>query len=74
MDKVLSGEEARGDRARAIDVGSARPEFGVGTREAPQCSTVEALTVVGLQFAKCSFAEPHRLFEHRVEHRCKIAG
>ena len=35
---------------------------------------METLTIVGVERAEGSPAQPHRLFQHRVEHRRQIAG
>ena len=35
---------------------------------------MEPLTVIGHQIAKTRLAQPHRFFQHRVEHRGEVAG
>jgi hypothetical protein len=35
---------------------------------------VESLTIPGSEIPKGRLAQPRRLFEHRIEHRCEIPG
>ena len=35
---------------------------------------LKALAVIGVQHAERGLAQPHRLFQHRIEHRREIAG
>ena len=35
---------------------------------------METLAIIGVQDAERGSAQPHRLFQHRIEHRRQIAG
>ena len=49
-------------------------ELGKRRRHPTQGGGFEANAVVGPKHAKSGFAQPHRLFEHRVEDRREVAG
>src|SRR6516165_12741157 len=41
---------------------------------APSGNRPEARTVISVQHTKRTLAQPHRLIQHRIEHRCEVAG
>ena len=49
-------------------------ERGVCGWDAAERGVMEALTIIAQQNAESGAAQPHRLFEHRVEHRGEVAG
>src|SRR6516162_10595660 len=48
--------------------------FHIGTWHAVDRCEIEALAVIGTQLAERGTTQPHRIFQHCVEHRCEIAG
>ena len=75
VDDPLSFKDPRRTGSRSIDSrGVAGIVLGVSRRHAPCRSKAKALAVVGSQLAELRAAQPHRLFEHRVENRGEVAG
>ena len=74
MDKRLSVTVPRGDTPFASRHRIARQELGIGCRNAPRANGTELLSIGDTHYAECRIAEPHRLVEHRIEHRREIAG
>jgi len=43
-------------------------------RVAAHCNRLDLFAVESEQMRVAGLAQPHRLFEHRLEHRCEVAG
>ncbi len=46
----------------------------IGVGKAYRRLSAPTLAVIRVQLAECRAAQPHRLFQHRVEHRREVAG
>ena len=74
MDQLFAGQNARVRLPRSGPIWSGREIFGECRRHPALSSRMEPVPVVDHQEAECGLAQPHRLFEHRVEHRREVAG
>jgi hypothetical protein len=74
MGQPLSLQDPEGCGPGTIDSRAAREELRIGGRDAARPDRLKALPIVDPQLAKGGLAQLHRLVEHGVEHRRKIAG
>ena len=74
VNDALPLKNARRAGSRPIDWNVLCHELRIGRRHASYRRESETSVFVCAQFAETGLAQPHRLFEHRVKHRPKIAG
>jgi hypothetical protein len=74
VDDALSGEKARGLCSRTVIGRVAAPIFDKCHRHAARRRRSEPPLLIDGKLAERRFAEPHCPFQHRVEHRCQVAG
>ena len=67
-------ERARHGLAGGLVRGAPRQEFGITGGNAAHGQRMQMLAIVAAQHPKRCPTQPHRLFQHRVEHRRQIAG
>ena len=71
---LTASQEAVGCGARTGQHRVRREKRRAGGRHAVRCRGHELIAVERPQTAECGLTKAHRLFEHRVEHRRKVAG
>ena len=71
--KCLAANHAQCPGARARKPGLSREIRERGWQAAPR-DTLKALAIIGRQKPECRLAQPHRLVQHRVEHRREVVA
>ena len=74
MDDALSSEEPRRLCSRAVIRRIAAPIFDKWRGHTARRRSAEPPVLIDRELPERRFAEPHRLFEHRVEYRREVAG
>jgi hypothetical protein len=74
MDKALAGAELGHEAALASRDRIVPSELGKRRRHTACANRTELSAVIDDHDAERALAQPHRPFEHRVEHRCEVAG
>ena len=74
MNDPLSGAQPCRRCARSVIRRVPGPVGGQGCGDGPIGGGMEALAIKGRQESEIGLAQPHGLFQHRIEHRRQIAG
>ena len=74
MDEALAAQSSRrhtGDAGCGLAAADVRRTVQIASAHRDR---VKPFAVVKVQMPQCCLAQPHRLFQHRVEHRREVAG